>query len=61
MNSGGVSVDESRGYLIVNDIRLPTENSPTPLHAVNAPRGMVTAIDLSSRQIVWQIPMGMAR
>lgn len=94
-NWGGVSVDEKRGLLILNDIRMPQVISLVPqaevdprevsdAHALglypqkggpfatrhdtlmsvlgipcNAPPwGTMTAIDLRSRQIVWQRPMG---
>lgn len=93
MNWGSASVDESRGYLIVNDIRMPqwiqlipradadkegaagvhdgfapqtgtpygvSKNgfmSPlgVPCHA--PPYGTLSAIDLKSRQLMWQVPM----
>lgn len=105
MNWGGVSVDEQRGYLIVNDTRVPIVVSLLPpvrarhltdrgsgmevlsgAHAsqeatsadtyrasVNMftsplgipcnppPWGTLTAIDLNSRKIVWQVPMGTTR
>ncbi|AKQ54574.1 Quinate/shikimate dehydrogenase (quinone) [Bordetella hinzii] len=93
MNWGGAAVDESRGYLIVNDIRMPqwiqlipradadkegaagvhdgfapqtgtpygvSKNgfmSPlgVPCHA--PPYGTLSAIDLKTRQLLWQVPM----
>lgn len=104
MNWGSVSIDENRGYLIVNDIRLPvllglkprneynqgvrsaraagvgnrwplielptaapygqwTEMFFSPLGIpCNAPPwGTLTAVDLTSRKIVWQIRLGTSR
>jgi quinate dehydrogenase (quinone) len=111
MNWGGVSIDESRGYLIVNDIRIPIETvlvpraeadrrleqvkregeagiaqagdykfvdrsgmrgtpygvdvsmfmSPVGLPCPAPPWGTLTAIDLATRRMMWQIPMGTAR
>lgn len=105
MNWGSLSLDESRGYLIVNDIRLPmifqllrsesddrmavsaakagehstapsgTEashratpytaslkrfTSPLGLPCNAPPWGTMTAIDLASRTVAWQVPIGTA-
>ena len=99
MNWGSASIDERRGWLIVNDMRIPQvvqlvprdvtqsrlaakkagqdghaglaaqEGTPfgadknmflsvlgVPCH--KPPFGAMTAIDLNTRQIVWQVPMG---
>jgi quinate dehydrogenase (quinone) len=99
MNWGSASIDERRGWLIVNDMRIPQvvqlipraeteailaakkagqdghaglaaqEGTPfgadknmflsalgVPCH--KPPFGTMTAIDLGTRQIVWQVPMG---
>ncbi|MBS0454055.1 MAG: membrane-bound PQQ-dependent dehydrogenase, glucose/quinate/shikimate family [Proteobacteria bacterium] len=99
MNWGSASIDEQRGWLIVNDMRIPQvvqliprdetearlaakkagqdghaglasqEGTPfgadknmfmsvlgVPCH--KPPFGAMTAVDLNTRQIVWQVPMG---
>lgn len=105
MNWGGVSVDERRGILIVNDIRLPYEAgllprgeynralerkqgggggvhgwptvplppeapygsaggmfvSPLGVPCNEPPWGTLTAIDLGSRKLLWQRPIGTAQ
>ncbi|UXM94556.1 membrane-bound PQQ-dependent dehydrogenase, glucose/quinate/shikimate family [Bartonella sp. HY329] len=95
MNWGSVSIDESKGYLIINDIRLamapqliphdetsdgmkagdghigysPQKGTPfgvTTNYFLSAlgvpcntpPFGTLTAVDLASRKIVWQVPLG---
>lgn len=101
MNWGSASIDERRGWLVVNDMRIPQvlqlipravttarlaareasqdghdglaaqEGTPfgseknvfksalgVPCH--KPPFGTMTAIDLNTRQIVWQVPMGTA-
>lgn len=94
MNWGSASVDEGRGLLIVNDIRMPqfvqliprenvdtygpsaahdglSKQLGTPYGVIKAgffsplnvpchqpPYGTISAIDLGSRQLVWQIPAG---
>ncbi|MBV7562559.1 membrane-bound PQQ-dependent dehydrogenase, glucose/quinate/shikimate family [Pseudomonas sp. sia0905] len=101
MNWGGLSVDPTRNYLFVNDMRVGLEvqlipqpakgsapkndggeaaniaNAAVPLegtpYAINAklrftspldipcqkpPFGTLTAVDLNTRQIAWQVPVG---
>lgn len=94
MNWGSASVDEGRGLLIVNDIRMPqfvqliprenvdtygpsaahdglSKQLGTPYGVIKAgfmsplgvpchqpPYGTISAIDLASRQLVWQVPAG---
>lgn len=100
MNWGGISVDEKRGLMFVNDMRMPLRmslvtqeeaknykvttdevpgfmgtirpqiagiyggvkidilQSPLGVPCNNPPFGSMTAIDLNTRQIVWQVPMG---
>ncbi|MFV0492858.1 MAG: PQQ-binding-like beta-propeller repeat protein [Pseudorhodobacter sp.] len=95
MNWGSASIDESRGLLFVNDLRIPmviklltreevpNEQWPKDGHELIAPQlgtpyglqrdlmmsalgilcmrppyGTLTAIDLNSREILWQRPVG---
>ena len=99
MNWGSSSIDEARGRLIVNDVRMPqivqlvpraetdrrvaqrdagagghvglATQAGTPFGADKSlflsvlrlpcslpPYGTMTAIDLKTRQVVWQVPMG---
>lgn len=100
MNWGGLSIDEGRGLMFVNDMRMPLrmslvtrENakkfkvstdevpgfmgtirpqlagpyggvkidilqSPLAVPCSTPPFGTMTAIDLHSKKIVWQVPMG---
>ncbi|MFC4254767.1 membrane-bound PQQ-dependent dehydrogenase, glucose/quinate/shikimate family [Altererythrobacter xixiisoli] len=94
MNWGSASIDEGRGLLIVNDMRIPryvklipraiadtmqggihgagifpqagtpfaieTDNvmSPLGIPCMEPPFGTMTAIDLNTKKIVWQVPMG---
>jgi len=101
MNWGGLSIDPTRNYLFVNDMRVGLEvqlnpvqdaaagkkndggeaaniaGAPVPLigtpYAINAklrfmspldipcqkpPFGTLTAVDLSTQQIAWQVPVG---
>ena len=95
MNWGSVSVDEARGLMIVNDIRMPqlvrlipradadkkqaslehgvgmhpqagtpyaitqqAFNSPVGIPCHAPPWGTISAIDLKTRQLVWQRPAG---
>ncbi|MPT48009.1 MAG: membrane-bound PQQ-dependent dehydrogenase, glucose/quinate/shikimate family [Sphingobium sp.] len=94
MNWGSASIDEGRGLLIVNDMRIPryvrlipraeadkmkagihgagvfpqsgtpfaveTDNvmSPLGIPCAQPPFGTMTGIDLASKKIVWQVPMG---
>lgn len=97
MNWGGVAIDESKGYLIINDIRLATAPQLIPhdmqsddltignghigyspqkgtafgvvtnyflsllgIPCNTPPYGTLTAVDLASRKIVWQVPLGTA-
>ncbi|PMC12176.1 membrane-bound PQQ-dependent dehydrogenase, glucose/quinate/shikimate family, partial [Klebsiella aerogenes] len=50
----GITIDERTGTLFVNDMRMPLRIVPcnTP------PFGTMSAIDLNSRQLLWQVPMG---
>jgi quinate dehydrogenase (quinone) len=100
-NWGGASIDESRGYLIVNDMRMPLRQrlvpraeadprmrkagkllftpehvglrpqygydwaveqkmfmSPLGIPCNQPPWGTISAIDLKSRKLIWQIPAG---
>lgn len=97
MNWGSVTIDERRGYLIVNDTRSAhrvqlvsrdiadtagaaqshdglSAQSGTPYGAAkvsflsplgvpcqNPPYGTLTAIDLKTRKIAWQVPLGTVR
>lgn len=97
MNWGSASIDEGRGILIVNDMRIPGVERLVPRAEVNAavaaghgpgmfpqegtpfaldtsnmmsplgipcsqpPYGSMTGIDLATRKIIWQVPMGTVR
>lgn len=94
MNWGSAAIDEGRGLLIVNDIRMPqfvqlvprevadnyggsaahdglSQQKGTPYGALKngfmsplgvpchqPPYGTISAVDLESREIVWQVPAG---
>lgn len=95
MNWGSVAIDESKGYLIINDIRIamapqliphgddteglkvgdghigyaPQTGTPfgittnyflsrVGIPCNTPPFGTLTAIDLDTRKIVWQVPLG---
>ena len=94
MNWGSAAIDERRGILIVNDMRIPryvqlipraeadrmkggihgagifaqagtpfaieTDNvmSPLGIPCSQPPYGTMTGIDLATKKIVWQVPMG---
>jgi quinate dehydrogenase (quinone) len=97
MNWGSAAIDEGRGILIVNDMRIPgverlvpraaaqaaaaaghgpgmfpqlgtpfaldTSNlmSPLGIPCSQPPYGTMTGIDLATKKIVWQVPMGTVR
>ncbi|KQU73797.1 glucose dehydrogenase [Aminobacter sp. DSM 101952] len=94
MNWGSAAIDEARGLLIVNDIRMPqfvqliareeadnyggsaahdglSQQKGTPYGALKngfmsplgvpchqPPYGTISAVDLETRQLVWQVPAG---
>lgn len=100
MNWGGVSIDEKRGLMFINDIRIPIQmqlvsredakketlspgetpgffgkarpqdagpygavkvsyfQSPLGVPCTNPPFGTLSAVDLKSKKLLWQVPMG---